>query len=55
MKSLQAQDGDTRQLLPEAQPEGWPAGRTAGNGAVLRSLPRGVMLLEPTACTSTGN
>lgn len=39
MKSLQAQDGDTQQLLPEAQPEGWPAGRAAGNGAVLRSPP----------------
>lgn len=32
MKSLQAQDGNTQQMLPEVQREGWPSGLDAGNG-----------------------
>ena len=61
MKCLQAQDGNIRQMLPEVQPEGWPAGRAAGSVAILGSLPPGyvlpcgVMLLEPAPCTSPGN
>lgn len=59
MKCLQAQDGNTWQMLPEVQPEGWPAGRASGSVAVLGSvllgyvLLPGIMLLEPAACEST--
>lgn len=61
MKSLQAQDVNAQQMLPEVQPEGWPAGRGAEDVAVPGSLLlgyvllRAVTLLEPAACTSTGN
>lgn len=61
MKCLQAQDGNTWQMLPEVQLEGWPAERAAGSVAVLGTvllghvLLPGMTLLEPAACKSTGN